>query len=1146
MEVEDQQPPTATDLDTLKAEARDIVDKAAAKAQTEVHENGGSSENGEESENGESDHKAGDHVNGTATESDGENGKDDSAAEEDMDTEATSDEPAAASNGTEAVVESNGNSCSDQADEESTATIDSKKESHTAVVVNGTSSSNNSGSSNNSDNGKTSEDEAESDSGNTTADQPANNSDKSEDKEKKVETEDVEEIEEVEGDDNPKTPKKKVEEVSLEDSPPLRRSSRKKTPTKYAELEKDVDMVEEIREIPQTVDDDGDDSDIQEVEPEDPLGSASISITKSTKSSGSKKPNVVTIDDLRTLQRLATSAKKNVDDQKKENLTIIDTQAILAGKMGSGVSITPARPKVGGVGSGVSISQAGMTLGSGVTIKPNTPKTPSSAVTITSSQSTTPATPKAEVENYDPNLTDDTFVVEAPSFIVPYVYEKPPKEGIKDFKETIDKLKKELEAKEKEEKEKADKIKEETSDETEDEIKKKKEDLEKKKEESKKRKEERQKRRDDGEEDVEEDTDDEAEEEKEEKSEVKEEDKKDEDIKNDVKSEKEEKAATEKKEDKAAGKNAYFDSTLGKFFTELGMNLVQEFVQKDLLHQQKKRAQKDKSASVMHAIMSLQKNLDDSKESNEQFHFEMRKCKFCSFRTESRVTMQHHMETPHMKNFIYRCNFCEYETKIPQEVLFHMDSVHGVKGKLERAPYFHQCPQCPFEDNGKGKLTRHKIGCDKRFKSELNQIPERDWDPPAKIRPQPIRTGYNMGIQGVGGRGGGVAGIRPGQSLMSGGRQYSPLTPGRGGSFRGGAYGNKGRPVGSYKGAGADLRIPQPGLAQNKIRGMSPQMLASQQMLAALNQQGLSVYGAGKQGVKQGGSPSISITPLPGRGSPAAGKRGGGSAGSSPAMKPGQPGAGQGKGNFVICEICDGYIKDLEQLRNHMQWIHKVKIHPKMIYNRPPLNCQKCQFRFFTDQGLERHLLGSHGLVTASMQDSANKGQDSGRCPVCGKVYQWKLLNHVAKDHNKTLKPAHLSYKCTVCTATFGQYKLFETHVYTAHSGVAKKADKAKQAAAASKPGTPGAKPGVKPGTSLIKKPVTAPKEGDSAEVIDLDDEDDDMEKSSSAKTKTTEVIDLDSTPKKKSSEAPKRSAETDDESDTKKAKTDEKEAEKE
>ncbi len=132
--------------------------------------------------------------------------------------------------------------------------------------------------------------------------------------------------------------------------------------------------------------------------------------------------------------------------------------------------------------------------------------------------------------------------------------------------------------------------------------------------------------------------------------------------------------------------------------------------------------------------------------------------------------------------------------------------------------------------------------------------------------------------------------------------------------------------------------------------------------------------------------------------------------------------------------------QDLEQLRNHMQWIHKVKIHPKMIYNRPPLNCQKCQFRFFTDQGLERHLLGSHGLVTSSMQEAANKGKDSGRCPVCGRVYQWKLLNHVARDHQMALKPAHLSYKCTVCTATFGMYKQFESHVYSAHSVVAKRA----------------------------------------------------------------------------------------------------------
>lgn len=64
------------------------------------------------------------------------------------------------------------------------------------------------------------------------------------------------------------------------------------------------------------------------------------------------------------------------------------------------------------------------------------------------------------------------------------------------------------------------------------------------------------------------------------------------------------------------------------------------------------------------------------------------------------------------------------------------------------------------------------------------------------------------------------------------------------------------------------------------------------------------------------------------------------------------------------------------------------------------------------------------------------------RCPVCGRVYQWKLLNHVSRDHSMSLKPAHLSYKCTVCTATFGMYKQFENHVYSAHSNVAKSTNK--------------------------------------------------------------------------------------------------------
>ena len=564
---------------------------------------------------------------------------------------------------------------------------------------------------------------------------------------------------------------------------PSRRSSRQKTPTKFSTEFKDNDSSEEeIEEVEEIKDDD---SDIQEVEAEDPLGGdGSVTITPKN---SHKKPNVVTIDDLKTLQKLATSAKQSKDKEKADSRGVLDTQSIIAGKMGSGVSITPAKPKTGAAASsGLNISSAGLTLGSGVTIRPNKPSVPANntGVSITPVEKTNTATSSSVSASttspsttVDPNLTDDTFVVEAPSFIVPYVYEKPPKEAIRDFKESID----DIVEKKKKEKEKRKAAGEEVS-EDEDETKKGEEDEE-------------------GEE------------------------------KKDEKSDKDDKDKDVKKEKKEEHKDAYFNSKLGKFFTDLGMNLVQEFVQTDLLRDQQRRSIKDKSVAVIHAIKSLENNLEESKDKNEGFHHDLRKCRFCSFRTESRLVLQHHMETPHMRNFVYRCNFCDFETKIPQEVLFHMDSEHGVKGKLERAPYYHQCPNCPFEDNGKGKLTRHKVGCDKRFKAEDNQKPERDWDPPAKIRPPPVRSGgypgymnFKHGQQN-----------RPGSSLMP--KQNFNAN-------RFGAAANRGE--NNHIISQNKLLLFFSGVSQQnniKMKAMTPQMLASQQMLAVLNQQGLSVSG---------------------------------------------------------------------------------------------------------------------------------------------------------------------------------------------------------------------------------------------------------------------------------------------------------------
>jgi hypothetical protein len=73
-----------------------------------------------------------------------------------------------------------------------------------------------------------------------------------------------------------------------------------------------------------------------------------------------------------------------------------------------------------------------------------------------------------------------------------------------------------------------------------------------------------------------------------------------------------------------------------------------------------------------------------------------------------------------------------------------------------------------------------------------------------------------------------------------------------------------------------------------------------------------------------------------------------------------------------------------------MLLIHEVKI------TDPPLKCHNCQCRFFTDQGLERHLLGSHGSVTLSMLEAAKREQDGGRCPICGKVLSYTFYRTFA------------------------------------------------------------------------------------------------------------------------------------------------------
>ena len=522
----------------------------------------------------------------------------------------------------------------------------------------------------------------------------------------------------------------------------------------------------------------------------------------------------------------------------------------------------------------------------------------------------------ASNSNILPGLTDEMFVLEAPSFIVPYIYEKPPSEQLKN-------VLKELETKFSFTKEDFDEV--DKSDEFDMMTEQNKEDRE---EEAKKKK---KRRRGD-------DRDDESWSEEEESED---DDDDDDDSESGMRTKVLIKEAsdditalkgaikpvlpTTQPSDAKPGQENYFESPLGKFFMDIGVGLVQEFVQNDLIRLQKRKMRKSlgrNTTDFEKAIAALTANMEASKKKNSPFKFNMKRCEFCNFKSESALAMANHYETPHMNGQLYKCNFCIFEIRNATEIVYHMEAVHNIKARLIKPLPYHQCPNCGFEDNGKAKLARHQPVCAKKFRPEVNMAPPNDWEAPAKIpRLKPrhglvaTATAYQAMAAQAAAQKAALASIQQQQQARN--LQAAAL------AAQNAANKLRGRappvPVGkNVQNTGAMMR------AANQVRNP-----ATTNVVLPNNYQ----LGAGGQIIqgnvaskKTTGQPSISITPLPRQATAGTSVQAPSTSKVPPAgMKPGQNPSGS-KAQFVICEICDGYIKDLEQLRNHMQWMHKVKV----------------------------------------------------------------------------------------------------------------------------------------------------------------------------------------------------------------------------
>jgi len=458
----------------------------------------------------------------------------------------------------------------------------------------------------------------------------------------------------------------------------------------------------------------------------------SVIVDDNTKILPQKSPIItkpIVVNDTKKLVEIAAGTKQK-SNKKEPTLVIIDTN-MLTGRSNLPIAVS--------VQSNTSSNTMNVTQTVSKSIQNSYNRVQHSQTTIKPFILTTTPTPVTVPTNVPkppiilPTLTDDMFVVEAPSFIVPYVYEKPPKKPLKEFVEKIVKIKvakgdedenqceesldKKSENNQKEKSSKKLEINEKMDvDESENEVS----GCEKK---SDGCKENSPKNNENGDEKMLDESESTKKDDSMSKNLSESTDLKKSDSITDLTVDSDEKK-TDVVKPKIQSPN-YFENPLGKFFMQIGVNLVQEHVQLDLLRTQRRKRDRegDKCPEEVHmAISSLIKTLEFSKENNDPFQFGLKKCELCNFKSESSLVMAHHLETPHMTaNYCYRCNFCTFQVRSPHEILQHMDT-HNIRGRLERGPALHQCPSCPFEDSYKGKLTRHLISCSKKYRPEINQV----------------------------------------------------------------------------------------------------------------------------------------------------------------------------------------------------------------------------------------------------------------------------------------------------------------------------------------------------------------------------------------------------------------------------------------
>ncbi|KIH58881.1 zinc finger, C2H2 type, partial [Ancylostoma duodenale] len=497
-----------------------------------------------------------------------------------------------------------------------------------------------------------------------------------------------------------------------------------------------------------------------------------------------------------------------------------------------------------------------------------------------------------------------------------------------------------------------------------------------------------------------------------------------------------------------------------KLLLDIGQDLVQESTYCDIVHARNLPETPKNIETYKQVAAQLKPVWEALRKRNEPYKLKMLSCQVCGFKTEPRMVLQAHRSTVHFKNGKYQCAMCpEFDTN-EQRLINHYLESHLVIASKEDPQAKYPCLICDEDFQYKGLRDTHLRTCKKDYSRVRNIMGPKGpddqlminrwlWDRPpidptilqqqqaaqAQQKRNQLAQAQQAVAQAALRR---TAAVRDAQqnalqqqllqqqqrmrqaaammqqrnmlgqnsnSLIAAMQQHIQRASQQRGSTAAAAT------VGSLAAATA---LYQKNLAasRNALLANASALRKGPTMNAAAMQKAFALANGGLSTAAASGGAASSTA-----GTHALGN---------------STNAGNGPG---ICEICDQNMVDRERYFQHLQLIHK-HLRDKTLDDvklGAPLACSRCRERFWTYEGLERHLVMAHGLVTADLLTKAQNKLDGGRCKLCAKQYAFNMLQHLVADHHIKLCSAEIMYSCDVCSFKCSSYTTLESHLNANH-----------------------------------------------------------------------------------------------------------------